>query len=161
MVAPLETNPELVIERVFDAPRQLVWQAWTDPQQMLKWGGPRSHPIVQGEGEFKVGGKWRACLRSVETDEDLWQGGEYREIKPPEKLVHTFHWEDDDGKPENEMLLELTFEEQGPKKTKLTLKQTEFRSVEQRDGHRGGWSSALDRLEEFLTTGKVIPEGKA
>ncbi len=144
MVAPLEAKPELVIERVFDAPRQLVWQAWTDPQQMLKWGGPRSHPVVHGEGEFKVGGKWRACLRSVETGEDLWQGGVYREIKPPEKLVHTFHWEDDDGKPENEMLLELTFEEQGPKKTKLTLKQTEFRSV-----------------EEFLATGKVIPEGKA
>jgi len=106
MVTPLEVKPELVIERVFDAPRQLVWQAWTDPQQMLKWGGPRSHPIVHGEGEFKVGGKWRACLRSVETGEDLWQGGEYREIKPPEKLVHTFHWEDDDGKPENEMLIE-------------------------------------------------------
>ncbi len=161
MVAPIEAKPELVIERVFDAPRQLVWHAWTDPQQMLKWGGPRSHPVVHGEGEFKVGGKWRACLRSVETGEDLWQGGVYREIKPPEKLVHTFHWEDDDGKPENEMLLELNFEEQGPKKTKLTLKQTEFRSVEQRNGHRGGWSSALDRFEEFLVTGKVIPEGKA
>jgi uncharacterized protein YndB with AHSA1/START domain len=123
MVAPLETKPKLVIERVFAAPRQLVWDAWTDP-------------IVHGEGEFKVGGKWRACLRSLETGEDLWQGGVYREIKPPEKLVHTFHWEDDDGMPENEMLLELTFEEEGPKKTKLTLKQSEFRSVEQRDGHR-------------------------
>jgi uncharacterized protein YndB with AHSA1/START domain len=159
MVAP--AAPELVIERVFDAPRARVWHAWTDPEQMLKWGGPRSHPVTQAEGEFKVGGKFRACLRSVETGEDLWQGGIYREIKPPEKLVHTFHWEGDDGKPENEMLVVLTFEELGPKKTKLTLKQTEFRNVEQCDGHRGGWSSAMDRLEELLTTGKVTPAEKA
>jgi uncharacterized protein YndB with AHSA1/START domain len=127
---------------------------------MLKWGGPRSHPITHGEGEFKVGGKWRACLRSVETGGELWQGGVYHEIVPPQKLVHTFHWEGDDGKPENEMLIKLTFEEQGAKKTKLTLHQTEFRDVEQRDGHRGGWSSAFDRLEELLTTGKVTPAGK-
>jgi len=159
MVAP--AAPELVIERVFDAPRALVWSAWTDPEQMLKWGGPRSHPITHGEGEFKVGGKWRACLRSIETGEELWQGGVYHEIVPPEKLVHTFHWEDDDGKLENEMLVKLTFEEIGAKKTKLTLHQTEFRSIEQRDGHRGGWGSALDRLEELLTTGQVTPEGKA
>jgi uncharacterized protein YndB with AHSA1/START domain len=148
MVAP--AAPELVIERVFDAPRALVWQAWTDPVQMLKWGGPRSHPMTHAEGEIKPGGKWRACLRSLESGEDLWQGGVYHEIVEPEKMVYTFHWEDDDGKPENEMLMTLTFEEQGAKKTKLTLHQTEFRSVEQRDGHRGGWSSALDRLEEFL-----------
>ena len=122
MVAPLETKPELVIERVFDAPRQLVWQAWTDPVQTLKWGGPRSHPMVHAEGEFRIGGSWRACLRNLETGEDLWQGGVYHEIQPPGKLIHTFHWEGDDGKPENEMLLELTFAELGPIKTKLTLR---------------------------------------
>jgi uncharacterized protein YndB with AHSA1/START domain len=148
MVAP--AAPELVIERVFDAPRALVWQAWTDPAQMLKWGGPRSHPMTHAEGEIKPGGKWRACLRNVESGEELWQGGVYREIVEPEKMVYTFHWEDDDGKPENEMLITLTFEEQGATRTKFTLHQTEFRDVEQRDRHRGGWSSALDCLGEFL-----------
>ena len=58
------------------------------------------------------------------------------------------------GSPENEMLLTLTFTEEG-KKTRLKLHQTEFRSVEQRDGHRGGWSSALDRLAEFLDTKRL------
>jgi uncharacterized protein YndB with AHSA1/START domain len=148
MVAP--AAPELVIERVFDAPRETVWRAWTDPVEMLQWGGPRSHPMTQAEGEFKVGGKWRACLRSVESGEDLWQGGVYHEIVKPEKMVYTFHWEDDDGKPENEMLITLTFTEEGSK-TRMMFHQTEFRSVEQRDRHRGGWSSVFDRLEEFLT----------
>ena len=146
---PAPSTPELVIERVFDAPRALVWQAWTDPTQAVQWGGPRSHPATHFEGELRPGGTWRGCLRSVESGEDLWQGGVYREIREPERIVYTFHWEDDDGKPENEMLITLTFTEEG-KKTRMRLHQTEFRSVEQRDGHRGGWNSAIDRLEEFL-----------
>ena len=148
MVAPLE--PELVIERVFRAPRRLVWNAWVDSGQMIKWMGPRDHPAVHLEGEVRVGGKWRGCLKSAASGEDLWQGGEYREIVEPEKLVFTFFWEGDDGKPENVMLIALTFEELGPDRTKMTMRQTGFRNVEQRDGHRGGWTSTFDRLEEML-----------
>jgi uncharacterized protein YndB with AHSA1/START domain len=177
MVAP--AAPELVIERVFDAPRARVWHAWTDPEQMLKWGGPRSHPVTQAEGEFKVGGKFRACLRSVETGEDLcpakkiksdfrpggkWRtilygtqqgqdlchGGKYLEIVEPERLVYTFAWNDHPEMPDNEMVITLTFEEVGPKKTKLTLRQTQFLNVEQRDGHNVGWTGTFDRLGEFL-----------
>lgn len=148
MVAPLE--PELVIERVFRAPRQLVWNAWVDPKQMIQWMGPRDYPSVHLEGEIKVGGKWRGCLRHVGDGQNLWQGGEYKEIVPPEKLVFTFYWEGDDGKPENVMLITLTFAEQGANQTKMTMRQTGFRSIEQRDGHNGGWSSTFDRLEEFL-----------
>lgn len=148
MVAPLE--PELVIERVFSAPRQLVWNAWIDPKQMIKWMGPRDYPSVHLEGEVRVGGKWRGCLRHVGDGQNLWQGGEYKEIVEPEKLVFTFFWEGDDGKPENVMLITLTFAEQGANKTKMTMRQTGFRNIEQRDGHNGGWSSTFDRLEEFL-----------
>jgi uncharacterized protein YndB with AHSA1/START domain len=70
-------------------------------------------------------------------------------VVEPERMVFTFAWDGDDGKPENEMLIALTFAEQG-KKTVMTLRQTRFRSVEQRDRHRGGWNSALDRFEEFV-----------
>jgi uncharacterized protein YndB with AHSA1/START domain len=147
----MSSAPELVIERVFDAPRALVWQAWTDPKQAVLWGGPRSHPATHMEGDLRPGGKWRGCLRSLETGEDLWQGGVYREIKEPERIVYTFYWEGDDGLPENEMLITLTFTEEG-RKTRMKLHQTEFRSVEQRDNHNGGWSSAMDRLAEFLAT---------
>ncbi len=146
MVAPAE--PELTIERVFAAPRALVWQAWVDPKRMIQWMGPRDYPAVHLEGEIKVGGKWRGCLRG--PTEDLWQGGEYREIVEPERLVFTFYWEGDDGKPENVMLITLTFTELGPGETKMTMHQAGFRNVEQRDGHRGGWTSTFDRLEEML-----------
>jgi uncharacterized protein YndB with AHSA1/START domain len=147
MVAPLD--PELTIERAFDAPRALVWQAWADPKRMVQWMGPRAHPAVHLEGHFQVGGKWRGCLRG-EDNEELWHGGEYREIAEPERLVFTFYWEGDDGQPENVMLIALTFTELGPKRTKMTMLQTRFRDAEQRDRHRGGWSSTFDRLEEFL-----------
>jgi uncharacterized protein YndB with AHSA1/START domain len=144
--------PELVIERTFPAPRALVWQAWVDPARMIRWMGPRDHPAVHLEGEIKVGGKWRGCLKGP-GGEDLWQGGEYKEIVEPEKLVFTFFWEGDDGKPENVMLITLTFAEDGPDRTRMTMRQVGFRSVEQRDGHRGGWTSTFDRLEELLAKG--------
>jgi uncharacterized protein YndB with AHSA1/START domain len=149
MVAPAE--PELTIERVFQAPRALVWQAWVDPKRMIQWMGPRDHPAVHLEGEIKVGGKWRGCLRGPDG-EDLWQGGEYREIVEPERLVFTFYWEGDDGKPENVMLIALTFLELGPSETKMTMHQTAFRDADQRDRHRGGWTSTFDRLAEMLAS---------
>ena len=148
MVAP--AAPELVIERLFDAPRELVWRAWTDPEQMLKWGGPRSHPITHGEGEFKVGGKWRTIMDGTLHGQDLCHGGVYREIIEPKRLVYTFAWTEHPKMADNEMLIELTFEELAPKKTKVTLRQTQFLNVEQRDGHTIGWSGTFDRLGEFL-----------
>ena len=147
MVAP--ASPELVIERVFAAPRELVWQAWADPQRRVQWMGPRDHPAVHLEGDVKVGGPWRCCLKAP-SGEDLWQGGEYREIVEPERLAFTFYWEGDDGKPENVMLVTLTFTALGPRETKMIMRQVDFHSTEQADRHRGGWASTFDRLEEFL-----------
>ncbi len=148
MVAP--AAPELVIERVFDAPRALVWRAWTDHDQAVKWMGPATCPAKQIEGEFKVGGKWRTILDGTQQGCDLCHGGEYREIVEPERLVFTFAWDETPEMPGNEMLVELTFEELGPKKTKVTLRKTQFLNVEQRDGHSMGWSGTFDRLGEFL-----------
>jgi len=135
--------------RLFRAPRALVWKAWTDPEQLIQWMGPRHHPATQVEGDFRPGGAFRTRLTPAEGGEELWNGGVYREIVEPERLVFTFFWEGDDGKPENEMLITLTFAEEGAD-TRMTLHQTGFRAVEQRDGHNGGWDSCFDRLEEFL-----------
>lgn len=154
MVAFNETAPELVINRVFDALRELVWKAWFDPERCAKWMGPRGYTAHGLSGEVRPGGAWRLCLRRDSDGEDLWQGGVYREVNEPERVVFTFAWDGDDGKPENEMLITLTFEEQAKGKTKLTLHQTGFRNVEQRDGHNGGWTSSFDRFEEFLATQK-------
>ena len=119
----------LTITRTFDAPRALVWKAWTDPKHFLNWWGPRDHPAVDVEMDVRVGGRWRHCLRSTETGADLWHGGVFREIVKPARLVFTFTWEED-GERGVETIVTVTFVE--------------------RDDHDGGWNSAFDRLAEQL-----------
>ncbi len=140
----------LVITRVFDAPRELVWKAWADPDMALQWSGPRDHPAISVEGDFRVGGKYRTVLKSKETGELLGHGGVYRDIVENKLLAFTFAWDRDNG--EQDMLVTLTFEDAGKDKTRFTLRQERFSSVEERDGHNGGWTSAFDRLEELLAS---------
>jgi uncharacterized protein YndB with AHSA1/START domain len=147
---PGDNAHELVIERIFDAPRKLVWKMWTEKEHALQWGGPRDYPMVQTEADVRPGGKWRSCLRSVETGEELWQGGVYSEVVEPERLVFTFAWDEDSGQSTtHETLVTITFTEQEGK-TKMTFRQTPFKSLESRDGHREGWNSSFDRLDSYL-----------
>ena len=139
----------LTITRVFDAPRELVFKAWTDKQHAIMWWGPKHHPATQVDMDVRPGGRWRHCLKSVETGKDLWHRGSFREVVPPERLVFTFAWEEL-GERGLETLVTVTFEELGGK-TRMTMHQTPFQSLGERDGHGEGWSSAFDRLEEHLT----------
>ncbi len=139
----------LLITRVFDAPRALVYQAFVDPRHALRWGGPRDYPMSHVEGEVRPGGPWRACLRGVADGRELWQGGVYREVVANERLVFTFAWDQEDGRPGPQTLVTITFADHG-RKTLLTFRQSVFDTQANRDGHRGGWTSAFDRLEEFL-----------
>jgi len=139
----------LTITRVFDAPRELVFKAWTDKQHAMMWWGPKHHPATQVDMDVKPGGRWRHCLKSVETGKDLWHGGSFREVVPPERLVFTFAWEES-GERGLETLVTVTFEDLDGK-TRMTMHQTPFQSLGERDGHGEGWSSAFDRLDEHLT----------
>lgn len=143
---------ELVITRVFNAPRALVWKMFTEIEHALQWGGPRDYPMVHLEAELRPGGKWRACLRAKESGEELWQSGVYREIVPPERLVYTFAWDEESGNMPNETLVTIRFEDEANGQTKMTFHQTPFASGESRDGHRAGWNSAFDRLGDYLGT---------
>jgi uncharacterized protein YndB with AHSA1/START domain len=139
---------ELVIARVFDAPRELVFKAWTDPRHAKNWWGPRDYPATLLVMDVRPGGAWRNCLQSTETGEELWQHGVFREVIPPERLVFTFVWEEE-GERGLETLVTVTFAEEGGK-TRMTFRQTPFQSDGERDGHRGGWTSTFDRLDERL-----------
>ena len=139
---------ELVMTRVFDAPRELVWRAWTEDEHMMHWGAPHGFTVTHCESALKVGGSWRSCMKSPDGQE-LWLGGEYREVVPYEKLVFTHVWDDDNGQPGPETLVTLTFEDEGDK-TKMTFRQTGFASASSRDGHEGGWSESFERLREYL-----------
>src|SRR5215212_4774731 len=151
---PDATQSELVITRLFDAPRALVYKMFTQIEHARQWGGPRDYPMTHLEGELRVGGKWRGCLRAKDSGEELWQGGVYREIVPPERLVYTFAWDEDSGNTPTEALITLTFEEENGK-TKMTLRQAPFASTESRDGHNEGWNSSFDRLVDYLRDTKT------
>lgn len=154
IVVPVER--ELVITRIFDAPRDLVFKAWTDPSIAMDWFGPRDHPATHMEMDVRPGGAWRGRLRSIETGKELRLGGVFREVAPPDRVIFTFAWEEE-GERGLETLVTLTFAEQDGK-TRMTFRQAPFQSVEERDGHRGGWTSSFDRLEDFVAHVKGSPQ---
>ncbi len=141
---------ELVISRTFDAPRELVFAAWIDPRHAMSWWGPVDHPATHVEMDVRPGGRWRHRLTSIETGQELWHGGVFREVAPPERLVFTFAWEEE-GERGLETLVTVSFAEESGK-TRMTFRQVPFQSIEERDGHRGGWTSTFDRLDEHLST---------
>jgi uncharacterized protein YndB with AHSA1/START domain len=142
---------ELVITRVFDAPRDLVFKAWTEPEHLGHWLGPQGFTSTVLAIDVRPGGAYRFHLRGPEGD-DHWLQGVYREVVEPERIVMVGAWADANGRPTSPVtVLTVTFgEHEG--KTKLTLHQAVFESVTARDAHRNGWTSSLDRLAAYLTS---------
>jgi uncharacterized protein YndB with AHSA1/START domain len=140
---------ELVITRIFDAPRPLVFQAWTEPDRVARWWGPQGFTTLYCDMDVRPGGAFRVCMRSPEGAEH-WKQGVYREVVEPERLVFTFAWEDAEGRPGHETVVTVTFAELAGK-TKLTLHQGVFETVAASDEHQRGWTSTLQRFAEYLT----------
>lgn len=142
---------ELVLTRVFDAPRTLVFEALTRPELLRRWFGARGWNLVECEVDLRVGGTWRYV--SVGPDgERMGQGGVYREVLPPERLVYTERY-DDQSFP-GESLITAELEEDGPR---TTLRSTvRFPSEEVRDlvisrPMERGLSESYERLDEVLS----------
>ena len=151
---------ELVMTHLFDAPRALVWAAWTERRHLEHWqGAPQGFTVTTAEADIRPGGAFRICMRSPEGV-DHWLQGVYREVVAPERLVFTHAWLDADGKPDKETLVTITFAERG-RKTELNLRQTGFTSDESRTGHEGGWASTLDRLAAYLADERSNPSPAA
>jgi uncharacterized protein YndB with AHSA1/START domain len=149
-VAAVPAVYTLVIERIFDAPRELVFKAWMDPTHLAHWLGPQGFTGAIIKMDVRPGGGYRFHLHSAEGIE-YWMQGIYQEILVPERFVRTCVWTDTEGNPTApESLMTVTFEEYGGR-TKLTFKQV-FESAAARDTHRSGTVSALDRLAEYLAT---------
>jgi len=144
------TQRELVITRVIDAPRALVFRAWTQPEHVARWWGPKGFTTVHCEMDVRVGGTYRCAMRSPQGTEH-WKRGVYREIVEPERVVFTFAWELPDGTLGHELLTTVTFADHGAQ-TRLTLRQGVFETTEGRDDHVTGWTSTLERLAAYLAT---------
>ena len=123
----LPTDREIRIERVFNAPRERVWRAFTDPTLVTQWWGRGNHLVIE-RMDVERGGHWRY----VEHAPDGAHGfeGRYREVTPPERLVQTFEW---DGMPGYVAVETATFEDLGDGRTKVTTTSL-FHTVEERDG---------------------------
>jgi uncharacterized protein YndB with AHSA1/START domain len=147
----LTADHELTVSRIIDAPRRLVFKAWTDPKQIACWWGPKGFTTTEYVMDVRPGGAYWLVMRSPDGT-DHRKRGVYLEIVAPERIVFTFAWEAEDGQLGEELLVTVTLEDQGSK-TRLTLRQGAFDSVDRRDSHVLGWTSCLERFAEYMTTG--------
>jgi len=155
----------LVIERIFDAPRELVWKAWTEPELVMRWWGPKGFTAPAAEIDFRVGGKILFAMQSADFNDGrpIWSTGVYREIVPLERIVMTDSFADADGNvvPAThygmgsefplEMLVTVTFEDLDGK-TKMTLRHEDLPAGEMREGAGTGWNESFDKLADSLAT---------
>ncbi len=151
----LPSEREIVITRMFDAPRKLVWQAWTDPRHVMQWWGPRGFSNPGCEMDLRVDGVFVLQMRGPNGVIYPCKGV-YREITVPERIVYTSEADETQpcggGLPPRSVVT-VTFAEQGSR-TVLTI-YTRFESDAGRDeavkmGFNAGWSDSVERLAEYL-----------
>jgi uncharacterized protein YndB with AHSA1/START domain len=143
------SDREIVMTRVFEAPRDLVFEAHSSCEHLSRWWGPRRYEVIGCEVDFRPGGAWRVVHRGPEGEEYGFHG-EYREIVRPERIVWTFEFE---GAPGSVSVETMTLEEHDGKTTFTST--SVFSSVEERDGMlesgmESGAAETMDRLDEYL-----------
>ena len=160
------TNPDFVISRVLDAPRDLVWKVFTDPAHMRHWWGPKGFTVAVSKMDLRPGGTYHYCLKSPDGS-PMWGKFVFREIAAPERMVFISSFSDEAGGTTRhpmaptwplEMLSTFAFEEQPGGKTKLTIRWAPYNATEEErktfDAGRGsmqqGWSGTLEQLEAYL-----------
>lgn len=159
------TSKPFTIGREFDAPRELVWRAWTDEKEMAKWFGPKGVETVESRMEFRPGGRYRYAMKPPEGDV-MWGMWRFREITPPDRLVFVVSFTDPDGRiihhPMNptwplELLTTVTFEARGHR-TYVTVRWEAINATpeeiktfdENHPSMQGGWSGTFERFESYL-----------
>jgi uncharacterized protein YndB with AHSA1/START domain len=147
-MSDIKTSQRLVIRRKFAAPRERVWAAWTEPEQMRQWAGPGEITVPEVEQDARVGGAYRIVM--LKPDGERWPvRGVFREVRKPERISYTWIWEEDSPELETETLVTVEFHDLGDE-TELVLTHEGFASDESRSGHQDGWNGALDKLGKFL-----------
>ena len=156
------SSKDLVIIRVFDAPVELVWKAWTDPKEIKKWWGPKTFTTPVIRTDFRVGGKYLYCMRAPDG-KDFWSTGVYLDIVPMKRIVCTDSFADKNGKvvPAThygmgadiplKLKVTITFEKQGSK-TKMTLRHAGFPAGKIKELTGVGWNEFFDKLADSLAS---------
>lgn len=155
---------ELRIDRVFDAPRELVWKVWTTPELIMQWWGPNYFTSPICKVDLRVGGKYLFCMRGPDGAE-FWSGGTYKEIVPFEKLVCVDGFANENGDridptaygfdpvfPKDNVVT-ITFNEVGEKTEVTILYVVESQAVldiMRKVQMKEGWETSLDKFDTAL-----------
>jgi len=152
----------MVVTRIFDAPRELVWKAWTDPKYVMQWWGPKGFTSPVCKMDFRVGGKFLICTRTPDG-QDFWHGGEYHEIVPHEKIISSMYFSDSEGNKVEPAQLGIEheaiegahdvilFEDLGNGRTKLTFIGNEPMESAKNSGQLEGMNQVLDKVAAVVT----------
>ena len=148
----------VVMERIFDAPVELIWQMWTQPEHFKKWYGPRGFTVPVAQMDVRVGGKRLVCMEMQKPDGSMkmWTTGEYIEVIPNQRLVYTESMADENGnvvtRSENDypITTEVTvlLEDLG-ERTKMVMTHA---GVPADSGGSAGWEQAFDKLANHIET---------
>lgn len=170
MAAATKNINELTITRIFNAPREKVWKAWTDPESVKRWWGPKNFTVPHISIDLRIGGKCVYCMRGAGPDgvvKDYWGTGVYREIVPPSLLVNTDSFADEKGNVvpashygmegdwPTELLVTVTFAETGGK-TRMTLRHEGIPAGKMSELTEAGWNESFDKLAGLLAGVDVL-----
>jgi uncharacterized protein YndB with AHSA1/START domain len=166
--ADTATDKDFVISRVFDAPRQLLWDCFTNPERMKDWWGPKGFTVIASKMDFRPGGTYHYGMKAS-NGAPMWGKFTYREIAPPERIVVINSFSDEAGGVTRhpmspswplELMSTFTFEEQPGGKTKFTVRWKTYNATEEEqntfdashDSMRMGWGGTMDQLAAYLMT---------
>jgi uncharacterized protein YndB with AHSA1/START domain len=168
--ATATAGSDFVISRVFDAPRELVWKCFTDPERMKHWWGPKGLSVVASKMDLRPGGTYHYGMKTPDG-KTMWGKFTYREIVPPQKLVFVNCFSDENGGVTRhpmsptwplEMLSTFTFEDAPGGKTRFTIRWSPLNATDEErktfdtshDGMQQGWGGTLDQLADYLATAR-------
>lgn len=155
-----DTKDAVEIERTFDAPQDLIWQMWTDPEHFKQWYGPQGFTVPVANMELRIGGKRLVCMASPDGSMKMWTTGEYTEISPIERLVYTESPSDENGNAVSPAAMGMP--EGYPATTEVTVLLEDLggrtkmilthAGVPASSGAGGGWNQAFDKLTDLIAT---------
>jgi uncharacterized protein YndB with AHSA1/START domain len=165
-----KASTDFVISRVFDAPREMVWKAFTDPEHMKHWWGPKGFKVIVSKMDLRPGGTYHYCLKAPDGT-PMWGKFVYREIIPPQRIVLIGSFSDEAGGITRhpmaptwplEMLSTFTFEDQPGGKTKFTVRWSPHNATDEertafeagRTSMQMGWTGTLDQFADYLARAK-------
>ena len=140
-------NDDAVVEivRIIEAPREQVFRAWTDPDELRRWWGPGEFTCPEAEVDLRPGGRYRLVMQPT-AGEPFVLAGTYREVEPPARLVYTWRWETGPAADGSESLVTVEFRDRGDH-TELVLTHSEFPASHGPAPYRMGWEGGLVKFE--------------